>query len=507
MDLNLNHVAGMLGLLVVLIFTAETTHANTMYSLIQSGNTYQCTDVLESGDEASFHAENCRVRNFTAFDPQGKSLWLRIDFDGEAIPKAIEAPFAVYVFAKASSQVYLNGELIGSNGHPSALAENEVIGKMDVGFYLPTRLLKPGKNQLLIHFSSHHGYLDLHRSIHFVGLATYGKPSDFIQQNSQLALVLLGALLLGGLYFSILSFNPLQRRTSALLALMAFIAAAQLFAEASRGILSYAYPTHDLRLVAITSFAFTFGSLILGFIAHKFVRSNPWHWFYGGVISTIIAISLVPGFDGKTTLAIFVPSLVATIIVGIRAIQTKEFRLLGYFSVFLAFLITVLLTLGYFHELILYVIITLLLCYLFIQQARDYTKEQEQRRAEEKQVAKLEFKLAQANQQQSPEFITLHSANTVDKVSTDDINYCQASGDYAELFLGDNRQKLFSGTLKKLEGELPNTFLRVHRSYLVNLDKVASLRSEGGSGCLILLDGSRVPVSRRLLPEVRTAMA
>nr|WP_196139578.1 LytTR family DNA-binding domain-containing protein [Aliikangiella sp. G2MR2-5] len=88
-----------------------------------------------------------------------------------------------------------------------------------------------------------------------------------------------------------------------------------------------------------------------------------------------------------------------------------------------------------------------------------------------------------------------------------DIFYCKASGDYVELYLKDKQMKLFSGSLKKLESELPSTFLRVHRSYLVNLDQVQSLISEAGGGNLIMSNDEQVPVSRRLMPSVRSAVS
>jgi len=75
-----------------------------------------------------------------------------------------------------------------------------------------------------------------------------------------------------------------------------------------------------------------------------------------------------------------------------------------------------------------------------------------------------------------------------------------------ELHLKEGLMQLYSGTLKGLERNLPKTFLRVHRSYLVNLDLVSSLKSISGIGTLALHGGDEIPVSRRVMPAVRDSL-
>jgi DNA-binding LytR/AlgR family response regulator len=83
-----------------------------------------------------------------------------------------------------------------------------------------------------------------------------------------------------------------------------------------------------------------------------------------------------------------------------------------------------------------------------------------------------------------------------------------------DLYLRDNKHILFSGNLKELETQLPSTFLRVHRSYLVNMDYIQSLsnkssdqqKTPAGGGFLLLNGGYEVPVSRRIMPMVRSAI-
>lgn len=62
------------------------------------------------------------------------------------------------------------------------------------------------------------------------------------------------------------------------------------------------------------------------------------------------------------------------------------------------------------------------------------------------------------------------------------------------------------GSLSALAKELPKNFLQCHRSYVVNMDKIASIVS-GDWQVAQLLDGSRVPIGQRRYSETKRAFA
>jgi DNA-binding LytR/AlgR family response regulator len=69
------------------------------------------------------------------------------------------------------------------------------------------------------------------------------------------------------------------------------------------------------------------------------------------------------------------------------------------------------------------------------------------------------------------------------------------------------REYLTEESLSALEQRLAAWgFVRVHRGELVNLARVVALHLEGTSATLELVDGTRVGVSRRRLPELRRAL-
>ncbi|PWT99092.1 MAG: DNA-binding response regulator [Bacteroidetes bacterium] len=78
-----------------------------------------------------------------------------------------------------------------------------------------------------------------------------------------------------------------------------------------------------------------------------------------------------------------------------------------------------------------------------------------------------------------------------------DIVRCEADDNYTHVFLKNKKKITACRTLKEIEEQLDSfaSFLRVHHSYLVNLNEISRyIRGEGGY--LIMSDGSTVNVSR-----------
>jgi DNA-binding LytR/AlgR family response regulator len=86
----------------------------------------------------------------------------------------------------------------------------------------------------------------------------------------------------------------------------------------------------------------------------------------------------------------------------------------------------------------------------------------------------------------------------------DQIHYVHAEGDYSRVHTYD-RAYLSTASLGELEERLGPRFARIHRSYLVNLAKVAGVRRAADRFRLQLADAQRteLDVSRRQSREVR----
>jgi two-component system LytT family response regulator len=80
---------------------------------------------------------------------------------------------------------------------------------------------------------------------------------------------------------------------------------------------------------------------------------------------------------------------------------------------------------------------------------------------------------------------------------TDAVDWAEADGDYVALHVGP-RTHLIRETLTVLSAQLGSRFVRVHRSAVVNVERVRELRPTASGDCLVrMLDGTEVRASRR----------
>lgn len=93
--------------------------------------------------------------------------------------------------------------------------------------------------------------------------------------------------------------------------------------------------------------------------------------------------------------------------------------------------------------------------------------------------------------------IAVPTAEGFELVPAADVIRCEADDNYTHLFLKGNARIIACRSLKEVEEQLHafSFFIRVHHSYVVNLNEVTRyVRGEGGY--LVMSDGSTVKVSR-----------
>lgn len=104
--------------------------------------------------------------------------------------------------------------------------------------------------------------------------------------------------------------------------------------------------------------------------------------------------------------------------------------------------------------------------------------------------------------------ISIHHSKGIKLVWPQEIQFVQADGNCSKLHLTNGSTFLDTRTLKVYETTLPErSFLRIHRSYIVNLNHIEELiRSDGN--WLIMKNGQKIPVSRgRLSVLLKTITA
>ena len=95
------------------------------------------------------------------------------------------------------------------------------------------------------------------------------------------------------------------------------------------------------------------------------------------------------------------------------------------------------------------------------------------------------------------ERVLIREEGKVHVLQTAKIDFVEAQDDYLS-FASGGRRYLKQQTLGDLESQLdPSRFVRIHRSYLLNIDRIARLELYAKDSWLaILQDGSKLPVSR-----------
>ena len=107
----------------------------------------------------------------------------------------------------------------------------------------------------------------------------------------------------------------------------------------------------------------------------------------------------------------------------------------------------------------------------------------------------LEDKVLKAFNSDKQGKITIPVQDGFEVLEAASILYCQADDNYTQIFLKNGGKKLVSKTLKYFQDALTDFgFVRVHKSYLININEVTGYR-KGKGGTVVLSTGKEVMVS------------
>ena len=103
--------------------------------------------------------------------------------------------------------------------------------------------------------------------------------------------------------------------------------------------------------------------------------------------------------------------------------------------------------------------------------------------------------------------IVLRDGSDVHIIPIAKLDYAEAQDDYVAL-AAEGKKRLKQQTISSLEQSLdPARFLRIHRSYILNLERLKKLEPYGkDTHVAILADGTRLPVSRSGYTRLRSIL-
>jgi len=105
------------------------------------------------------------------------------------------------------------------------------------------------------------------------------------------------------------------------------------------------------------------------------------------------------------------------------------------------------------------------------------------------------------------ERIVVRDGTRVHIIPVTKLDYAEAQDDYVAL-ASEGKKHLKQQTISSVESSLdPERFLRIHRSYIVNLERVTKIEPYGkDTHVAILADGARLPVSRSGYGRLRAVL-
>ena len=102
-----------------------------------------------------------------------------------------------------------------------------------------------------------------------------------------------------------------------------------------------------------------------------------------------------------------------------------------------------------------------------------------------------------------PRRLVVKSDNRIVLVKPEEVDWVEAAGNYVRLYVGKD-EHLLRATMEGVEAQLPpRQFVRIHRSTIVNVERIRSLEPGfHGDYVVQLHDGTELPLSRTYRPKL-----
>ncbi|MBB2146557.1 response regulator [Pedobacter sp. LMG 31464] len=101
-------------------------------------------------------------------------------------------------------------------------------------------------------------------------------------------------------------------------------------------------------------------------------------------------------------------------------------------------------------------------------------------------------------------FLAVKKAGNIKLIDIEELLYIKGAGIYSELHLRNGNQELHDKSLETLAQLLPNSFNRIHKSYLVSLALAEKIIVQPGSKySLLIKNGELLPIGRSKYKELK----
>lgn len=102
------------------------------------------------------------------------------------------------------------------------------------------------------------------------------------------------------------------------------------------------------------------------------------------------------------------------------------------------------------------------------------------------------------NNQEKNDFIFVKSDYENIKLNVNDIKYIQGLKDYIKIYIKDSNKAILTlSNFKEIMDKLPQNFIRIHRSFIVNISYIKALQKTK-----VVIDDKRIPIGETYKKEV-----
>ena len=391
------------------------------------------------------------------------------------IPAELRArPLALYVSGLFSAEVTWDGQPLGAKGRPGARAD-EIPGPIDAAFHVPSELLAGPSHELTLRLSAT-------RNIYRPSVLSHGIYLGPYRSDARRPVTFyLPALMLGGLMAGLGLLQLLgQNRTRWFYAGAALALLVALGAEASRVVFDYPYDWHPVRLGLVAAG-------LAGFSALIFVGEWPAKQRYlvlGALLSAnVAAVLLITGFDDKAAAISLTGFVAIAIAISMRVGPLHPRGVVVNVVALLAILTERLDQIAYLDSAV-YMLGVLLIAATI-----------EPHRILNPATKSLDGRFR------------VRGPVTDKYMPVAHIAMITSEGDGVMVHVAGTEPLYHSERLGRVADIVPNSFMRIHRSAIVNLEHVTQLRSEPGSKYYAKLrTGDEIRIARSSVADLRARL-
>lgn len=249
----------------------------------------------------------------------GQLLCVERDITVAATPSSTQL---LVLSALASSEVWLDGILIGSNGQPARQASGERAGDIDFAIHLTPRQLSMGTHHLRMLLSTLQAPERLASPLYALYLADRQDYRAALAWYRLPPLLLAGALGAVALLFLALTALYQRQRHWAMFAALCLVAALLLVVELWRSVTGYAYPMHLPRLYAVSALTWLFSAL-LPLYFYTAYRLPRWPLAAAALLAGIALAGALPAHFDSRCWSMFLTGLAASLALNLGALWRR----------------------------------------------------------------------------------------------------------------------------------------------------------------------------------------